>query len=83
VHPTRSEATARRSAISASSSTPTARRVNSARGTHGRMVAVFCDSLPASPSRSPVCDAECRESLGVDFRPWRSGGLKSSGTSAM
>ncbi len=28
------------------------------------MEAVFCDSLPASPSRSPVCDAECRESLG-------------------
>jgi hypothetical protein len=34
------------------------------------MEAVFCDSLPASPSRSPVCDAECRESLGVDFRAW-------------
>ena len=30
-----------------------------------------------------VLDAECRESLGVDFRAWRSGRLKSSGTSAM
>ena len=29
-----------------------------------------------------VLDAECRESLGVDFRAWRSGRLKSSGTSA-
>ena len=30
-----------------------------------------------------VLDAECRESLGVDFRPCRPGGLKLSGTSAM
>jgi hypothetical protein len=28
-------------------------------------------------------DWRCRESLGVDFRAWRSGGLKSSGTSGM
>jgi hypothetical protein len=33
--------------------------------------------------RVDVLDAECRESLGVDFRAWRSGLLKSSGTSAM
>jgi len=30
-----------------------------------------------------VLDAECRESLRVDFRACRPGGLKSSGTSAM
>src|SRR5215207_9697424 len=56
-----------------------------------RSALASCDprTNASAPSRSwdgrlvDVLDAERRESLGVDFRAWRSGRLKSSGTSAM